>query len=104
MKYAKSIVAFLLLNLVMVFLMIFIANKTREIEKNNSNLKVQISKITKDIKINKIEFITHQNTNYLKNLYSMYLFEKNDNYIPKIITIEQLLKKNQNIKLVKTNN
>ena len=104
MKYAKSIVAFLLLNLVMVFLMIFIANKTREIEKNNSNLKVQISKIKKDIKINKIEFITHQNTNYLKNLYSMYLFEKNDNYIPKIITIEQLLKKNQNIKLVKTNN
>ena len=104
MKYAKSIVAFLLLNLVMVFLMIFIANKTREIEKNNSNLKVQISKITKDIKINKIEFITHQNTNYLKNLYSMYLFEKNDNYIPKIITIEQLLKKDQNIKLVKTNN
>ena len=104
MKYAKSIVAFLLLNLVMVFLMIFIANKTREIEKNNSNLKVQISKITKDIKINKIEFITHQNTNYLKNLYSMYLSEKNDNYIPKIITIEQLLKKDQNIKLVKTNN
>ena len=32
--------------------MIFIANKTREIEKNNNNLNLEISKISEDIKIN----------------------------------------------------
>ena len=57
------------LNLLLVFLMIFIANKTREIEKKNINLKIEISKLNEDIKINKIEFITHQNS------YIHYIFQ-----------------------------
>ena len=49
--------------------MIFIANNTREIEKNNLNLKMKISKISENLKINKIELATHQNSSYLKTLY-----------------------------------
>ena len=49
--------------------MIFIANNTREIEKNNHNLKMKISKILKNLKINKIELAAHKNSSKLKTLY-----------------------------------
>ena len=104
MKYTKSILAFLFLNLLLVFSMIFIANKTRDIEKNNNILNKQISKITEDVKINKIELITHKNSSYLKKLYSLYFSESKNSYVPNIVSIEQLIKKDKNIKLVNSNN
>ena len=103
MKYTKSIIAFLFLNLVLVFAMIYIANITREIEKNNNKLKFEISKINKDIKINKIELTTHLNSSYLKQLFHLYFSEIENNNVPKIVSIKQL-SQNANIKLVKTNN
>ncbi len=102
MKYAKSIVAFLFLNLVLVFAMIYIANKTREIEKRNNKLNFQISKITKEIKINKIELTTHQNSSYLKKLYYLYFSKIEKNNVPNIVSIKQL-SQNTNIKLVNIN-
>ena len=102
MKYTKSIIAFLFLNLVLVFAMIYIANITREIEKNNNKLKFEISKINKDIKINKIELATHQNSSYLKKLYYLYFTKSENNNVPNIVSINQL-SPNKNIKLVKTN-
>ena len=83
--------------------MIFIANKTREIEKNNNHLKILISKISEDIKINKIELITHKNRNYLKKIYSLYFSETQNKNIPDIVSIEELGKYNDNIKLVTIN-
>ena len=55
--------------------MIFIANNTREIEKNNQNLKMKISKISENLKINKIELAAHQSSSYLKTLYELYFNE-----------------------------
>ena len=104
MKYTKSILAFLFLNLLLVFSMIFIANKTRDIEKNNNILNKQISKITEDVKINKIELITHKNSSYLKKLYELYFFEVPDTNIPQIVKIEELLKQDKNIRLVTSKN
>ena len=104
MKYTKSILAFLFLNLLLVFSMIFIANKTRDIEKNNNILNKKISKITEDVKINKIELITHKNSSYLKKLYSLYFSESKNSYVPNIVSIEQLITKDKNIKLVNSNN
>ena len=103
MKYTKLISAFLFLNLLLVFSMIFIANKTREIEKNNNNLKIEISKITEDIKINKIEFTAHLNTSYLDKLYSLYFFNPKKNIISNIISYGQLPNQDHNIKLANTN-
>ena len=103
MKYTKSIIAFLFLNLVLVFAMIYIANITREIEKNNNKLKFEISKINKDIKINKIELTAHQNSSYLKQLFYLYFSNTENKDVPKIVSIKQL-SQNTNIKLVKTNN
>ncbi len=84
--------------------MIFIANNTREIEKNNNNLKIEISKIKENLKINRIELITHQNSSYLKKLYKLYNLKPDDKYTPNIVSIEQISKKNQNLKLVNTKN
>ena len=81
--------------------MIFIANKSREIEKKNNNLKMEISKISEDIKINKIELITHKNSSYLNNLFSIYFSTKNISKIPNIFSINEI-SKNENIKLVNT--
>ena len=55
--------------------MIFVANNSRELEKDNKKLNKKINKISQDIKINKIELTAHQNTSYLNKLYSFsYLF------------------------------
>ncbi|MDC3113148.1 hypothetical protein OA415_06160 [Pelagibacteraceae bacterium] len=104
MKYAKSIIFFLILNLLLVFAMIFIANNTREIEKNNHNLKIKISKISENLKINKIELATHQNSSYLKTLYELYFYETQNNNAPLIVKMEELSNQDKNIKLVSSNN
>ncbi len=84
--------------------MIFIANKTREIEKSNNLLKLKMEKINEDIKINKIEFITHQNSSYLEKLYYLYFSGSKKNKSPKIITVDQLQASEKNIKLVNIDN
>ena len=104
MKYSKLIVGFMGINILLVFLMIFIANKTRELEKNNNDLKNDISKMNENVKINKIELITHKNSSYLKTLYSLYFSESKINNIPNIISFEQLSVQDKNLKLVNTNN
>ena len=83
--------------------MIYIANKSREIEKDNNNLKIKILKINDEIKINKIELITHKNSNYLETLYMLYYSETKKNNIPNIVSIKELSSENKNIKLVNTN-
>ena len=84
--------------------MIFIANNTREIEKNNLNLKMNISKISENLKINKIELATHQNSSYLKTLYELYFYETQNNNVPLIVKIQELSNLDKNIKLVSSNN
>jgi len=84
--------------------MIFIANNTREIEKNNHNLKMKISKISENLKINMIELTTHQNSSYLKNLYELYFYKTQKNSVPLIVKMEEISNKDKNIKLVSSNN
>ena len=84
--------------------MIFIANNTREIEKNNQNLKMKISKISENLKINKIELATHQNSSYLKTLYGLYFNEIENNNIPLIVKMKELSDQDKNFKLVSSNN
>ena len=84
--------------------MIFIANNTREIEKNNLNLKINISKISENLKINKIELATHQNSSYLKTLYELYFNETQKNNVPLIVKMKELSNQDKNIKLVSSNN
>ena len=96
--------SFLLLNLLLVFSTIYIANKTREIEKNNYNFEIKISNIKEELKINKIEYIAHQNSSYLKKLYSIYFHKLKNHNLSNVISLNQFSDDNQNIKLVKTEN
>jgi len=84
--------------------MIFIANNTREIEKNNVYLKMKISKISENLKINKIELATHQNSSYLNTLYELYFYESQNNNVPIIVKLKELSNQDKNIKLVSSNN
>ncbi len=84
--------------------MIFIANNTREIEKTNYNLKMKISKISENLKINKIELAAHQKSSYLKTLYELYFYESTNNNLPFIVKMEELSNQDKNIKLVSSNN
>ena len=84
--------------------MIFIANNTREVEKDNQYLKIKISKILEDFKINKIELATHQNSLYLKTLYELYFNETQNNNVPLIVKMNELSDQDKNIKLVSSNN
>ncbi len=84
--------------------MIFIANNTREIEKNNYNLKMKISKIAENLKINKIELAAHQNSSYLKTLYELYIHETQNNNVPLIVKIKEFSNQDENIKLVSSKN
>ena len=84
--------------------MIFIANKSREIEKNNHNLKMTISKISENLKINKIELAAHQNSSYLKTLYELYFYETQNDSAPLIVKLEELSNQDKNIKLASSNN
>ena len=93
----------MLINILLIFLMIFIANKSRELEKDNSSLRIKILEINENIKINEIELITHNNNSYLEKLYSLYFYKSDNSIIPNILSLDQLSKKNKNIELVKTN-
>ena len=104
MKYTKSITFFLILNFFLIFAMIFIANNTREIEKENHNLKIKISKTLENLKINKIEFAAHKNSSYLKNLYELYFHDVQKNNVPFIVKIEEFSNQDKKIKLVSSNN
>ena len=84
--------------------MIFIANNTRVIEKNNLNLKINISKISENLKINKIELAAHQNSSYLKTLYELYFYETQNDIFPVIVKLEELSNQDKNIKLASSNN
>ena len=84
--------------------MIFIANNTREIEKNNLNLKMNISKISENLKINKIELAAYQNSSYLKTLYELYFYGIQKNNVPLIVKMKEFSNQDKNIKLVSSNN
>ena len=101
MKYAKSIASFMFLNLVLIFLMIFIANNTREIEKKNDIYEYEILKIKQNIKINKIELSVHQNVSYLTELHSLYFSKTKTNNKPNIVTLNQFSDTSSNIRLIK---
>ena len=81
--------------------MVHVGNKTREIEKNNNNLSIQILKIHRDIHINNIELISHKNIDYLNKLYSIYFYKTKTKNQINIISLEELSNEDKYIKLVK---
>ena len=106
MKYSKSIIGFMFLNLIIVFLTVFVANKSRDIEKQNKLIKNNIVILEEDIHINLIEFTAHKNNNYLNYLFNLYLrdLKNQTDKNPNLIALEELPLNKNIFELVKINN
>ena len=101
MKYAKHILFFLLINLVIVFLAIFLGNLTRKLEINNNLIEQNIQKQKEQLKVNKIEYSFYNNPNYLKKLHDIYFSYEEEDLENKIIDISNISNlKNNKITLV----
>ena len=101
MKYAKHIVFFLFINLVIVFLTIFLGNLTRKLEISNNLKDQEIQKQKEQLKINKIEYSFYNNSNYLKKLYEIYFSYEEEDLDKKIVNLSNISNlKNNKIILV----
>ncbi len=72
MKYFSAIATLLGLNLVSVITLLYFSGISKEIEKENKILKMQILKFNKQLKINEVEFTLHSRRSYLKKLQKIY--------------------------------
>ena len=90
MKYSKQIIFFLFINLIIVFLSIFIANVTRKLELTSNLIKNNIKKQEEQLQINKIEFTYYNNPDYLKKLHSLYFSFKEENIENKIVLLSDI--------------
>ena len=101
MKYTKQIIFFLFINLIIVFLSIFVGNLTRKLELTNHQLKQDIQKYKKQLTINKIEFSLYNNSDYLKKLHSLYFSFEEKDLEKKIVSFSNISKnKNDSVVLV----
>ena len=90
MKYAKHIVFFLLINLIIVFLTIFLGNVTRKLELSNNKKLENIEKLEEQLKVNKIEYSFYNNADYLKKLHEIYFSHEEIFLEKKIVDIKNI--------------
>ena len=90
MKYAKHIVFFLFINLIIVFLTIYLGNLTRKLELSNDLKWKNIQKLEEQLKINKIEYAFYNNVNYLKKLHGIYFSYEEISLEKKIVDIRNI--------------
>ena len=72
MKYFSAIATLLGLNLISVITLLYFSGISKEIEKENKILEMQILKFNKQLKINEVEFTLHSRPSYLKKLQKIY--------------------------------
>ena len=72
MKYLTAIATLLVLNIISVISLLYFSGISKEIEKENKILEMQISKFSKQLKINEVEFTLHSRPSYLKKLQKIY--------------------------------
>ena len=92
MKYAKHIVFFLFINLIIVFLTIFLGNVTRKLELSNNKKLENIEKLEEQLKVNKIEYSFYNNADYLKKLHRIYFSHEEISIEKKIVDIKNISK------------
>ena len=90
MKYAKHIVFFLFINLIIVFLTIFLGNVTRKLELSNNKKMENIEKLEEQLKVNKIEYSFYNNADYLKKLHGIYFSHEEISLEKKIVDIKNI--------------
>ena len=77
MKYYSTIISLFSLTLIAIVSLLYFANITRSIEKENFALKDQIKFAKDQININEIEFNLYNSYDYLVRLQNIYFDKKN---------------------------
>ena len=72
MKYLTAIATLLVLNIISVISLLYFSGISKEIEKENKILEMQILKFNEQLKINEVEFTLHSRYSYLKKLQKIY--------------------------------
>jgi len=105
MKYFSAIATLLGFNLVSVITLLYFSGISKEIEKENKILKMQILKFDKQLKMNEVEFILHSRPSYLKKLQKIYFdIENSDSFENTRIDLIDFEKKDlRNIYMVSAN-
>ena len=94
MKYYSAIISFFGLGIFSIILLLYFANITRNIEKENYALKNQINYIEDQININEIEYSLYNNYEYLYKMRKIYFSQSDNNNFDKIISYSDLKNKN----------
>ena len=89
MKYSKSIITIITINILIAFVLIYIGHKTRNLEISNSSLKHKIDQKEQAININQIEFTLYNDNNYLKKLFSIYETDLENTELSNIISLSE---------------
>ena len=92
MKYSKSIMIIMTINIFIAFILIYIGNKTRNLEIYNLSLKNKIDEKEHAININQIEFSLHNDSKYLKKLFSLYEKDLEKKELSNIIKLSEFSK------------
>ena len=104
MKYTKQILFLLFLNLIIVFISIYIGNLTRKLELSINKIKQDIKLQKEELSINKIEFSIYNHPDYLKKLHQVYFSFDEKNIEKKIATLSNISKtNNENLIFVNLN-
>ena len=90
MKYSKSIIIIMFINIIIAFFVIFLGHQTRRLEIVNNETMNKIYSVNQEIKINQMEFALHNDNQYLKKLYSIYQGNINRKMPVTIIKLSEL--------------
>ena len=72
MKYLTAITSLIILNTFTVITLLYFGSFTRKIEKENTQLEIEILKLNEQLKINEVEYNLYNNYSYLKKLQKIY--------------------------------
>ena len=89
MKYSKSIIIIMTINILIAFVLIYIGHQTRNLEISNLSLKHKIDEKEHTININQIEFSLHNDNKYLKKLFSIYETDLEKTELSNIISLSE---------------
>ena len=73
MKYYSTIATLIFFNLIAVFFLMYFSNISKQVGKDNEKLSKEIQLVKENLRINELEFITHNNYSYLLRLQKIYL-------------------------------
>ena len=89
MKYSKSIIIIMMINIFIAFVLIYIGHQTRNLELSNLSLKNKIHEKENAINVNQIEFSLHNDNKYLKKLFSIYKTDLEKKELSNIISLSE---------------